>query len=219
MYKALSVAAALIVGSMVLGATVLREPIATAASPFTNVIIGNTSTNPVPVSEQNVDATGNVRVHEQGTAAVHEQGTAAVHEQGVASVNVTNGSLPVTGTVNLGNSSMRVMHVASNVTIPKFTTFSLGGFQDTSDCSALAAFIKPGDLNLADDDVYLRVSVTGTTIGDAQGVVHGVRRDLTWYFFSTGGAPFFAPKSELEVSNGDEDNAHTLTDAWLVCQR
>src|SRR5436853_4365543 len=116
MYKAFSAAAALIVGSVVLGATVLREPIASAASPFTNVIIGNTSTNPVPVSEQNVDASGNVRVHEQGTAAVHEQG--------VASVNVTNGSIPVTGTVNLGNRSMRVTHVASNVTIPKFTTFT-----------------------------------------------------------------------------------------------
>jgi hypothetical protein len=34
----------------VLGATVFRAPIAAAASPFTNVIIGNTSSNPVPVA-------------------------------------------------------------------------------------------------------------------------------------------------------------------------
>jgi len=52
----------LVVFGAALGATVLREPIATAASPFQNVIIGNDSTNPVPVAEQNRDANGNVRV-------------------------------------------------------------------------------------------------------------------------------------------------------------
>jgi hypothetical protein len=36
--------------SAALGATVFRAPIAAAASPFTNVIIGNTASNPVPVS-------------------------------------------------------------------------------------------------------------------------------------------------------------------------
>ena len=137
----------LILCGVALGATVLHEPIATAASPFTNVIIGNASDNPVPVAEQNRDASGNVRVHEQGTAAVHEQGT--------ANVNVTNSSIPVTGTVNLGNSAMRQMHVASNVTLPK--NFALNtGFQDTSDCRALAAFIKPGELNLGNSDVFIR---------------------------------------------------------------
>jgi len=38
--------------SAVLGATVLREPIASAASPFQNVIIGNTASQPVPVQQQ-----------------------------------------------------------------------------------------------------------------------------------------------------------------------
>jgi hypothetical protein len=38
--------------SGVLGATVLREPIAYAASPFQNVIIGNDATKPVPVTQQ-----------------------------------------------------------------------------------------------------------------------------------------------------------------------
>jgi len=40
----------LTLASAVLGATVFRAPIAAAASPFTNVIIGNTESNPVPVS-------------------------------------------------------------------------------------------------------------------------------------------------------------------------
>ena len=135
----------LIVGGALLGATVLHEPIATAASPFTNVIIGNTSENPVPVAVQNADG---------GTVRVHEQGTAAVHEQGTADVNVTNGSIPVTGTVNVGNGAQRVIHVASNVTLPK--NFALNtGFQDTSDCRALAAFVKPGELNLDNADVFI----------------------------------------------------------------
>ena len=199
----------LIVGGAVLGAAVLHEPLATAASPFTNVIIGNTSDNPVPVAVQNADG-GIVRVHEQGTAAVHEQGT--------ASVNVTNGSIPVTGTVNVGNSSLRVIHVASNVTLPK--NFALNtGFQDTSDCRALAAFVKPGDLNLDNSDVFIRMSIAGATIADQQGNTGGIRAGNAWYFSSTGGVPFFAPKTELVIINGDEDNPRTLTDAWLICQR
>ena len=42
--------ALLLVGATVLGATVLREPIGYAASPFTNVIVGNDATHPVPVT-------------------------------------------------------------------------------------------------------------------------------------------------------------------------
>jgi hypothetical protein len=71
MRKALILAVALVLGSTVLGATVLREPIANAASPFMNVIIGNDTTNPVPVKEQATDGSGNLKVHEQGTANVN----------------------------------------------------------------------------------------------------------------------------------------------------
>jgi hypothetical protein len=202
----------LIVGSTVLGATVLREPIAQAASPFTNVIIGNTAANPIPVAEQNLDGGNNIRVHEQGTAAVHEQGVATVH--------VDNGSLPVSGTVNVGNSDMRVMHVASNETIPA-NTARLLGFRDTSDCRALAAFVKPGDLPLANLVVGLELSVTGTVLGDTVGAAPSIRLpgSTVWYFSSTGGVPFFSPKAELEIVNTDQDAAHTITDAWLICQR
>jgi hypothetical protein len=200
----------LILCGAALGATVLHEPIATAASPFTNVIVGNTTDNPVPVAVQNTGSGGTVPVHEQGTAAVHEQGT--------ASVNVTNSSIPVTGTVTVASSTMRQMHVASDVTLPK--NFALNtGFQDTSDCRALAAFIKPGDLSLDNSDVFIRTSVTGTSIGDQQGNTGGIRTGNVWYFSSTGGVPFFAPKAELVIENGDQDNPHTLTDAWLICQR
>jgi osmotically-inducible protein OsmY len=200
----------LVVCGAALGATVLHEPIATAATPFMNVIVGNDATNPVPVAEQNRDGNGNVRVHEQGIAAVHEQGT--------ANVNVTNGSIPVTGTVSVASATQRVMHVASNFELPK--NFALNtGFQDTSDCRALAAFIKPGELSLDNSDVFIRTSVTGTSIGDQQGNTGGIRTGNVWYFASTGGVQFFAPKSELVIVNHDDDNPRTLDDAWLICQR
>jgi hypothetical protein len=218
MRKTAAVAAALVVASLVLGATVLREPIAKAASPFQNVIIANTSTNPVPVAEQNLDG-ANIRVHEEGTAAVHEQGTAAVHEQGTASVNVTNSSIPVSGTVNIGNGGMRVIHLGG-VTIPKNTAWNFP-YQDTSDCRSLAAFINPGDLSLDNSDVFIRFGAANG-ITDANGSTGGLRAGSSssvWYFSSSGGVPFFTPKAELVVINHDDDNPKTLGDAWLVCQR
>ena len=63
----------LIVLSALLGATVLRDQIAVAASPFTNVIVGNTADNPVPVKQQ-----------------------------GTADVNVTNDALSVQPAVPAG---------------------------------------------------------------------------------------------------------------------
>jgi len=48
----------LLLGSAVLGATVLRTQIAGAAQP------------PQPVREANTDPNGNIKMHEQGTATV-----------------------------------------------------------------------------------------------------------------------------------------------------
>jgi hypothetical protein len=62
--KKMSLAALLLVAATVLGATVLREPVADAASAVLQVnIVGP------------VDGDGNVKVHEQGTASV--EGTVA----------------------------------------------------------------------------------------------------------------------------------------------
>jgi hypothetical protein len=79
-HKKLGVGLALLVLLLgaVLGATVLREPMATAATPFQNVIVANTADNPVPVTQTgtanvnvtNTDENGNIKVHEQGTASV-----------------------------------------------------------------------------------------------------------------------------------------------------
>ena len=73
MRKAVFVAFLLMLGSAVLGATVLHEPFAWAATPFQNVIVANTDDMPVPVKQQ-------------GSIAL----------TGTADVNVTNSSLSVT---------------------------------------------------------------------------------------------------------------------------
>jgi hypothetical protein len=79
MRKALVLGIALLVTSVVvLGGTVFRQQVADAAN-LVNVFVTNDSSHPVPVREQNLDANGNIKVHEQGTA----------------SVNVTNSSLSV----------------------------------------------------------------------------------------------------------------------------
>jgi hypothetical protein len=73
MRKALIPAFLLVLGSAVLGATVMHEPIAHAGSAM-SVLVANSKTTPVPVSEQNLDASGNIKVHEQGTANVNVNG-------------------------------------------------------------------------------------------------------------------------------------------------
>jgi hypothetical protein len=80
MRKALVLGIVLLVTSVVvLGGTVFRQQVADASS-LLNVFVTNDSSHPVPVREQNVDANGNIKVHEQGTA----------------NVNVTNSGLTVT---------------------------------------------------------------------------------------------------------------------------
>jgi hypothetical protein len=63
-HKKVGVAIALLVVllSVVLGATVLREPIAYAASPIQSVFIANTASQPVPVMVGNLPAVQNVAV-------------------------------------------------------------------------------------------------------------------------------------------------------------
>jgi hypothetical protein len=121
MRKAVIPAFLLVFGALVLSVTVFGEPIAGASIPFSNVIVGNTTTNPVPVDVQNTDGAGNLKVHEQGTANVSVQGTpnvnvtntsVPVHETGTPNVNVTNTTVPVheqgTANVNITNGSLPV---------------------------------------------------------------------------------------------------------------
>jgi hypothetical protein len=65
------IGALLLVGlGVVLGTTVFRTDIAQATGLAQSVTVNNTTSNPVPVREQNLDGS-NIRVHEEGTATVH----------------------------------------------------------------------------------------------------------------------------------------------------
>jgi hypothetical protein len=139
MKKALIPAFLLVLASTILGATVLREPLAWAAPPMPSVFVVNDESSPVPAREQNLDADGNIKVHEQGTA----------------DVNVTNASLsvapptPITGggkTLGIGcpsdsiqpevivASALQIAWVGGGATTVQL---SLGG-------SLVARFVGPG---------------------------------------------------------------------------
>ena len=57
----------LVAVGVTLGATVFRTDIAQATGLAQAVTVSNTPAQPVPVREQNLDARGNIKVHEQGT--------------------------------------------------------------------------------------------------------------------------------------------------------
>jgi hypothetical protein len=83
MKKAIIPALLLVLGSVVLGATVFPEQLARATPGIQDVFVTNSTREPVPV-------------HEQGTADVNvTNAPLAVHEQGTTNVNVTNAPLAV----------------------------------------------------------------------------------------------------------------------------
>jgi hypothetical protein len=100
MGRKLIVALLLVVASSILGATVLREPIASAAEKLTPVFVTNDAAHPVPVDQQgtaDVNVTNSsLSVQQQGTADVRVTNTSVpVQHQGTADVRVTNSSLTV----------------------------------------------------------------------------------------------------------------------------
>jgi hypothetical protein len=145
--RTLLVTAALLVTGAALGGTIFRGTVAGAATPFENVIIGNTSTNPVPVVDQHVD-NGNLRVHEEGTATVSGTVALGAKDSGnlsSASDHLTridaaatklsfdgSGNLQVaphgTQTVHVDNSSLQVSGPA-----PMHTLFADEGVTVTND--------------------------------------------------------------------------------------
>jgi hypothetical protein len=73
-------------GSVVLGATVFREPLARAAGAagIASVSVANDKEHSIPVREQNLDANGNIKVHEQGTVSFGISSTANTVSLGTA---------------------------------------------------------------------------------------------------------------------------------------
>jgi hypothetical protein len=196
------IVAAGILASLIVGATVFREPVAWAAQDVTATLT-------------NVDGNGNVKVHEQGTAGVHEQGT--------ANVNVQN-TVPVNGSVTTLPPHQRAMQVAADQVIGPGVEFHTG-FRDTSDCRALAVYVN-ADYILNDDDAALLLSPTGN-LNDAYGYAGGGsearRADIggslgAWYFKLNDVGPLFAPMTEVLITNHTGSDQR-IRDAWLICSR
>ncbi len=82
-WRRVGLALLVVVLAAILGATVLREPIALAAKPVQDVLVQNTGDDPVPVKQQ---GTTDVKV---------TNSSLAVQQQGTADVRVTNSSLTV----------------------------------------------------------------------------------------------------------------------------
>jgi hypothetical protein len=93
--RALIGALLLIVAGVALGATVFRTDIAQATGLAQAVTVDNTAANPVPVRERNLDANGDIKVHEQG--AVRVRPAAAITGGGSAVSLPGGGDLDVLG--------------------------------------------------------------------------------------------------------------------------
>jgi len=127
MRKALIPAVLLVVTAIVLGSTVFREQIARAATtPFQNVVVQNTNTNPIPVQQQ---GTANVNV---------TNSTVPVHEQGTANVGGTVGIDPSKNTVNLDSTdATNLANVQSELGNLKFD--SSGNLKTTAQATSPGA--------------------------------------------------------------------------------
>jgi len=132
------VALVLVCASSILGATVLREPIAYAAAKLTPVVVANDAANPVPVDQQGTSdvrvTNSSLPVQQQGTADVRvTNASVPVQQQGTADVRITNGSLdvapqaPVTrGGYGIGSSAGSSVGVVDNTATAISLTMSDG---------------------------------------------------------------------------------------------
>jgi hypothetical protein len=146
----------LVVGATILGSTVLREPIASAAQTVGTNIIGP------------LDAQGNVKVHEQGTASVAITNTADVQlsiPAGAFSSLQTEGSPPGTRPVFSGPDPAGTNYAITSITVanPNATPAQVDVFAKygtTNDCQTFPTglpkeFIGPYIEVPANDTVHL----------------------------------------------------------------
>jgi len=195
-------AVAALVGGVFIGVTVLSG---TAWAP---------PSGPLKVAEQNLDASGNIKVHEQGTAKV----------------NVNNLPLDPGGAVRVSDEAAgrgRVIQIVSDPVAIEPGGFFQTDFEESADCRSLAAFWEEGGgglllslvprLVLSPDGVY--------DAGSRLGILHGPSA----YFPAFGpdsfpivtpytSMPAVTPFAAIEFENTNASEA-TLTRAWLYCSR
>lgn len=203
-------------------ATIVRRRMAGTAAFIAGVLIGVTilsgtawapPASPLRVQEQNLDASGNIKVHEQGTAMTTVTNL-PVDE--VGDLRISGGSAPRGRTVQI---------VTDPVTIAADDVF-LTEFQDTADCANLAVFWEEGGGILLSLEPSLILSPDGVyQAGGRPGVLQGPSA----YFpaFGPGSQPIVTPHTSMPAVTpfgAIEFHNFRLTDAvlsraWLYCSR
>ena len=100
------------------------------------------------VREQNLDGSGFIRTHEQGTA----------------NVNVTNGSLPISGTVNVGNFPAAAQGRLIELGTQPYTINAgqpyRSAFVEVSDCQSITAMARGSETPNAPIDIDIGFSTS-----------------------------------------------------------
>jgi len=161
------------------------------------------------VREQNLDGSGLIRVHEQG----------------VANVSVTNASMPVNGTVNVGNlpavQDVNVLAVPSQTgrLIELGTEAVPGGgrfltpFADVSDCGRVTLMARSSSGYPTGASIE-SMSPDGTTVITA--VTPSGQQATSGGTYSLHNLETVMPFMRLSISNGNFGTPTDLT-AWIWC--
>ena len=171
------------------------------------------------VTEQNVDASGFIRVHEQGTA----------------SVLVTNSSLAVAGTVSIDNLPLdsagalrvaapgRAILMAENFDVPSSGIFVVPApFANTAACHSLVALLAVDGERASTLTPQLEISPNGSTpfigaAGDLQ-PPGTAATNAPFYFLVEGTSlPITAPFAKLDRIFNHVGRTVHVNEAWLIC--
>ena len=141
------------------------------------------------------------------TQAVEEQnldgsGSIAVHEQGVADVNVTNTSLPVNGTVDVGNLPALQDVNVTNASLPVSGTVNVGNLPAVQDVNVVS--VTSGLMEYT--HLYIKVQDLGSVEAPPTGSI-----DLDAELTALGALGWKIDSTESWFHNGVARVLYTLT--------
>jgi hypothetical protein len=186
MRKRLIAAFLLVLVAVVLGSTVFREQVVNAATtPFQNVVVQNTSTNPIPVTQVGTSTTsvsGTVGI-EPSKNTVNLGSTDSGH---LANIDSAVGKLTFDGSGNLETTAQSASPAVTDACLPDNS--DLGGWSVNNDdmfhtiCSE-DTYVTGITATGMDDDLRLQFSYQGNAVlvlwGSSEGGSATYQMDLT----------------------------------------